>query len=145
MKKIIALFVLLISMSAQAAVVGAGELTWETFFENNNRVLKYSLNSVRSYNRSYRVDVWMFTEFKQPVSGTATTNYDGENVRVKKIFQHLIMNCDDNSYTQTEFFAFRWEDEANVGHLMTNETYGIKGGSPMEQLKGIVCNMSRMR
>ena len=144
MKRIIAVIFSVLSFSTHAAVVGAGDLRWEKFFENENRTMKYSLDSVSTYARRYEADVWIYTEFKQPVFGKFTENADNEQVKVKYIFQRLIMFCDKNTYTQTELFAFRWDDEANVGHLMTNENYNIKARSPMETLRGIVCNMKRM-
>ena len=142
----IALFIvafIFIATKSDAAVVGAGDLRWEMIHEDQQRIIKYNLDSVTTYPRNYTAEVWMYTKFKTPVKGKMTESTDGKQVEVKYIFQRLIFNCQDMSYNQKEFIVFRWEDEAKVGHLQTNETYQIVSNSPMDKLRGIVCYTKR--
>ena len=127
----------------EAAVVGAGDLRWEVFHEDQQRIIKYNRDSVTTFPRNYTAEVWMYTKFKKPVKGKMTENEDGEQVEVKFIFQRLIFDCNDVTYTQKEFLVFRWSDEAKVGHLQTNEVYQIVSNSPMDKLRGIVCYSKR--
>jgi hypothetical protein len=146
MKKIFAIIALCISsLSAHAAVVGAGDLAWEQFHEDGDKIEKYNLNSVTTYSRSYNAEVWLYIKFKRPVYGNATMNENGEKVEIKYVFQKLVFDCRNSSYVQKEFLVFRWSDEAKVGHLMTDQEYSIQGGSPMDKLRGIVCHSVRMR
>lgn len=136
---ITSLFACIISLSpACAAVLGAGDLAWESFFEDNSRTMKYNRESLDQNIRSYQARIWLYTKFKQPFIRQET-----DGVPVKYIFQHVTFDCMSKRYTQTEMLVFDWESEANVGHLMTNEEYGVAALSPMDKLFGIACMFRR--
>jgi hypothetical protein len=132
---ITSLFVYIISLSsACAAVLGAGDLAWEPFFEDNSRTMKYNRESLDQNIRTYQARIWLYTKFKQPLIRQET-----DGVPVKYIFQHVIFDCMSKRYTQTEMLVFDWENEANVGHIMSSEEYGVTILSPMDKLFGIAC------
>lgn len=125
---------LLAAGRASAAVVGAGDLAWEMFYENAARVLKYNRESLDQDKRSYQSRVWFYTRFKQPYASAET-----DFIPIKYVFQHVVFDCMNKTYKQTEFLVYDWENEEIVAHLLTESRYQIISGSPIDRLWGLSC------
>lgn len=132
--KALFLLALLLNCTARAAVVGAGDLAWETFHDDGLRIMKYNRESLDQNQRSYQARVWLYTRFKTPFTRAET-----DGMAIKYVFQHVIFDCMDRSYAQTEMLVFDWENEENVGHLLSKTHYSIVAGSPMDRLWGVAC------
>jgi hypothetical protein len=141
MRSILAVLTLIIAQLSQAAVVGAGDLRWELFYEDSGRTMKYSLDSVTMMGKQYspKAEVLFYTKFKQPYSSRET-----DYIEIKYVFQQVIFDCLNRTYKQTDFRVFDWADEYEVAHLVTSNIYAITGGSPMDKLRGIVCYTKKM-
>lgn len=135
---ILLLFAGLLLAPARATVVGAGDLAWEQFYDDASRTLKYNRESLDQNIRSYKARIWFYTKFKAPFTGQGT-----DGIPIKYVFQHVIFDCMNRSYVQTEMQVFDWENEEQVGHLLTEEPFTIVAGSPMEKLWGLACTFRR--